>query len=200
MKNIKIYIIALSCVLCSSLYAQSNSYIEEEHKPYRTPIFSMGWGFIDGEGNPYALEASIGCNYFFKENVYAGARIGYLGASSSYYDRSTSIKSKNHLLTVPLELGYTLFSENRKWGVIPFVGAGINIGIKGKTEIKDYDDINHKIGGKIGLDGRIGLRLIISEFIISASYHAPINSKQEQFMGEDAYPEISIGWWIDKNN
>ena len=42
--------------------------------------------------------------------------------------------------------------------------------------------------------------LLISEFIISASYHAPINSKQEQFMGEDAYPEISIGWWIDKNN
>ena len=196
MKNLKLYLVIIACLFCLSMYSQSNTISKQEG--HWSTIFSMGYGFLKGSGNPWALEFSAGGNFFFKDNIYAGARIGYLGASSFYCDRYTQIKSKNHLITVPLELGYAFSPENKRWGIVPFIGAGINIGIKGKTEVKDYDNVNHKIGGKIGLDGRIGIRAIISEFVISASYHSPLNSKQEQFLGEDAYPEVSIGWWIDR--
>ena len=194
MKNFKLYLIAIGCLFCSSLYAQNNSIKEVEFKPYWSFTDAVGWGFLDGEGSPTTFRFTLGANYFFKENIYAGAQIGYLGASNHYSEGYKSIESKNHFITIPLELGYTLVTENRKWGIAPFAGLGVNIGIKGKTETEDYGDIDHEIGGKLGLSGRIGVHIILSDFIISGSYNAPLNSKQEDLFGEDAYPEVTIGY------
>ena len=83
---------------------------------------------------------------------------------------------------------------------MPFAGINANIGLTGKNKYKIYGsgggegDRKIKIGGKIGLDARLGLRLNLSEFIISGSYRIPLTDNQKKWFGEDAYPEITIAW------
>lgn len=98
-----------------------------------------------------------------------------------------------HFITIPLELGYRLTTKDRLWGVIPFAGLGFNIGLSGKSEY-DKEKTDLKIGGKLGVEARAGLRVSLHGFQIIGSYHFPMNSKQEGFFGEDAYPELAIGW------
>lgn len=156
--------------------------------------FEIGYGFLDsgGSGSAFAYEAAIGANYYFLDNVYAGARIGYNSSSvsSQIYDASY------HFLEIPLEVGYDWSTSSGKFGVIPFGGFGFNIGLKGTSEIKGLGKSKAKIGGKTGVDMRFGLRFNIMGFLLTGSYRIPLNDNQKAFFGEDAYPEISIGWLL----
>ena len=177
-------------------YAQTQTYKSRSSSsnyfnPGFIPAMEIGYGFID---DGYAYSITIGANYEFVKNLYAGARIGYNGVGYSFYEYGISFNSNAHLLSIPFELGYTIVTEN-KFGVVPFVGLGFNVGLGGKTEVNDYD-VDLEVGGKLCVDARAGLRLMLAGWTISGTYHFPLNEKQEEFFGVDAYPEISIGWFL----
>ncbi len=162
------------------------------------PAFELGYGFLQGKA--WAYKATFGCNYTFANNFYAGGQIGY--NSSNLIDRiktgkysSISQEMKMHFITIPFEVGYKAVTNDRNWGFLPFAGLGFNIGLKGEYKL-DKNKQNLKIGGKLGVEARIGLRIHLHEFQLTGSYHIPMNSKQEGFFGEDAYPELSIGFGI----
>ena len=149
----------------------------------------FGYGFIE---DAFAFKSAIGIRHSFTKSFYVGAQIAY----NHFYHTSEHYKTKMHFIYLPLETGYKFMTDNGKWGIIPFAGLGLNIGLKGKTTIDNDEEYKLKVGGKLGLEGRIGLHVSLADFILSASYHLPLNSKQEGFFGEDAYPEISIGFGI----
>ena len=165
------------------------------------PTFNTGYGFVDSDG--FSYEATIGVNYEFIPNLYVGARIGYLGGgySSSYneYGYNASFDASMHFLSIPLELGYIAVTEN-KFGIVPFVGLGVNIGLSGEAETKisgyGSEKIDLELGGELGIDARAGLRLMLAGWTISGTYHFPLNDNQKDFFGDDAYPELSIGWYL----
>ena len=154
----------------------------------------IGYGFLDNGGikgaSCFAYQATVGVNYMINDALYAGARIGYNSAHSSF----TDITSDIHMIVLPLEFGYVWGSENIK--LIPFSGLDLNIGLNGKTKFKsgNHDDEKIKIGGKLGVALNLGLRLYLWGFNLSGKYHLPINDQQKGFFGEDAYPEMSIGF------
>lgn len=162
----------------------------------------FGYGFIE---DAFALKYAIGTRHSFTKSFYVGAQIAYNHFNlhrriGGKYDNVIE-KTKMHFIYLPLETGYKFMTEDGKWGIIPFAGLGLNIGLKGKTKIDyigdDYEEeYKLKVGGKLGLEGRIGVHVSLAGFLLSASYHLPLNSKQEGFFGEDAYPEISIGFGI----
>ena len=162
-----------------------------------TWLFAMeiGYGFLDNGGiegtSCFAYQATVGANYMFNDALYAGARIGYNTAHSSFVGGTSDI----HLIVLPLEIGYIFGKGNVK--LIPFSGFDLNVGLNGKTKFKsEYQDIDEKIkiGGKIGIALNVGLRLHLWGWSLSGKYHLPINDQQKVFFGKDAYPEISIGF------
>lgn len=174
-----------------------NAEAEEEFQPYWSVVDEVGYGFLKIDG-AWACKATIGACYSFTDKFYAQGQIGY--NSCNIYDlvktgrySSVTLDSKMHFITIPLEVGYRLTTEDRLWGIIPFAGFGFNIGLNGKST---FDDVKTdlEIGGKIGVEARVGLRLTLSGFQIIGSYHAPMNSKQEDFFGDEAYPELAIGY------
>lgn len=165
------------------------------------PAFEIGYGFLKGGSGHWQFEASAGVNYYFKYGFYAGARIGYSSANSSAYIKQLSGTQdvRIHLIEVPIEIGYPIHTSNQMFGVIPFGGIDTNIGLTGKYErnkhlSSGYEKQKYKIGGKIGLGARLGVRLMIGGLNISGAYHFPLNNKQKGFFGKDAYPELSIGF------
>lgn len=148
----------------------------------------MGYGFVGK--NSFVYTATIGANYLFTPNFYAGARIGYMGSSaSSREDGDLNF----HFIDIPLELGYKLGGSV---GIIPFAGLNINIGLTGKVEDKSQKiSTDVKIGGEFGVDARLGLRLHLIGFQITGSYHFPLNDNQKIFcLKGESYPELSIGY------
>lgn len=173
-----------------------NEKSEEDFQKWGAAM-EIGYGFLEMDG-AWAYKATLGVNYSFTNYFYGQAQIGY--NSSNLNDRiktgkysSVSYEVDMHFITIPLELGYRLTTKDRLWGVIPFAGLGLNIGLSGKSKY-DKEKTDLKIGGKLGVEARAGLRVSLSGFQIIGSYHFPLNSKQEGFFGEDAYPELAIGW------
>lgn len=170
--------------------------------------YEIGYGFLPKEEglneSSYEYRATMGANYILPYGLYAGARIGY--NSSNYYSyvyaNKTSCSSdiKCHLLCIPIEIGYRfLFDSNKKIGFAPFAGIDFNIGLSGKQKIKlnkEETSEDLKIGGKIGVGGRVGLRLLLWGFNLSGTYVFPFNDKQKQFFGEKSYPELTIGFGL----
>lgn len=161
----------------------------------------IGYGFINGKDN-YTYEATVGIGYNVTRDFYLGARIGY--NSANYYSSASTdgayvnTTTNVHILRIPVEVGYKLYTEDRNFGIIPFAGLGFNIGLSGKqkneSNVLEVKDQKLKVGGKLGMDGVVGLRLNLWGFLLSGSYHLPLNKKQESWFGEDAYPMISIGY------
>ena len=104
----------------------------------------LGPGFIEDAG---AFKITIGGNYHFTKSFYVGAQIGY---NSYFYNKhfgreygNMTVDTDMHFIYLPLETGYKFMSNNGKWGIIPFAGLGLNIGLKGKTKI-DYGKNNEE--------------------------------------------------------
>lgn len=155
--------------------------------------FEIGYGFLDnggGDGSAYAYSATAGVNYYFTDAFYAGARIGY--NSSNFSDQG--IESAAHILMIPIETGYAFATQDQKFAVVPFTGFDFNIGLTGKTKIKNVGDYDMKIGGKIGVAFDLGLRVRLWGFNLSGSYHIPLNDRQEAYFGKDGYFKISLGF------
>ena len=163
----------------------------------------LGFGFIKGADN-FMYEATVGANYRLPYNIYVGARIGYNSANyiglTKYEGRSIEVEQKYHFLEIPLELGYALKNTSETLGVIPFVGFNTNIGLSGKNKLRTLgtggktESQKVKIGGKVGLGARVGVRVCLWGFDITGSYQIPLNDKQKGWFGKDAFPEISLAW------
>ena len=163
----------------------------------------LGFGFIKGADN-FMYEATVGANYRLPYNIYVGARIGYNSANyiglTKYEGRSIEVEQKYHFLEIPLELGYALKNTSETLGVIPFVGFNTNIGLSGKNKLRTLgtggktESQKVKIGGKVGLGARVGVRVYLWGFDITGSYQIPLNDKQKGWFGKDAFPEITLAW------
>lgn len=174
----------------------------EENADKWNVVFEIGYGFIPktegvtGQTN-YMYEATLGVKYNVVNGLYASMRVGY--NSANYHGRTMGVTSSNtaHFVEIPLEAGYTLETPNRQFAIAPFGGIDFNIGVSGKTEKgvgknKQSDDV--KIGGKLAMGARLGLRLRLWSFNLSGAYHFSMNKKYDIYFGKDAYPEISVGW------
>lgn len=156
----------------------------------------IGYGFLQNDNWTYRI--NIGANYVLPSNLYLGARIGYNAAMYSQhspYYQDPDLDLEYNMVGLPLEVGY--FIGSGKFGLVPFGGIDLNIGVSGKSEFShggSTDTKKLKVKGKCGVGLSLGLRLRLGEFNISGIYHLPLNEKQEMFFGEDAYPEITIGW------
>lgn len=163
----------------------------------------LGFGFIKGADN-FMYEATVGANYRLPYNIYVGARIGYNSANyiglTKYEGRSIEVEQKYHFLEIPLELGYALKNTSETLGVIPFVGFNTNIGLSGKNKLRTLgtggktESQKVKIGGKVGIGARVGVRVCLWGFDITGSYQIPLNDKQKGWFGKDAFPEITLAW------
>ena len=163
----------------------------------------LGFGFIKGADN-FMYEATVGANYRLPYNIYVGARIGYNSANyiglTKYEGRSIEVEQKYHFLEIPLELGYALKNTSETLGVIPFVGFNTNIGLSGKNKLRTLgtggktESQKVKIGGKVGLGARVGVRVCLWGFDITGSYQILLNDKQKGWFGKDAFPEITLAW------
>lgn len=166
-------------------------------------VGELGFGFIKGADN-FMYEATVGANYRLPYNIYVGARIGYNSANyiglTKYEGRSIEVEQKYHFLEIPLELGYALKNTSETLGVIPFVGFNTNIGLSGKNKLRTLgtggktESQKVKIGGKVGLGARVGVRVCLWGFDITGSYQIPLNDKQKGWFGKDAFPEITLAW------
>jgi len=163
----------------------------------------LGFGFIKGADN-FMYEATVGANYRLPYNLYVGARIGY---NSANYIGLIAIDGQNinaeqnyHLLEIPIEFGYSLKNESETLGLIPFVGFNTNIGLSGKYKQRvlgtggKEGSQKVKIGGKVGVGARIGVRVCLWGFDITGAYQIPLNNKQKGWFGKDAFPEITLAW------
>lgn len=174
-----------------------------EDKKYGKFIIAseFGYGFIKGSRN-FMYEFTIGANYTLPYNLYVGARIGY---NSANYNESIKIEGKNinaeqkcHFLQIPIEFGYSLKNESESLGLIPFVGFNTNIGWSGKYKQRilgtggEESSKKLKIGGKVGIGARVGIRVHLMSLDITGSYQIPLNDKQKDCFGKDAFPEISL--------
>ena len=163
----------------------------------------LGFGFIKGADN-FMYEATVGANYRLPYNIYVGARIGYNSANyiglTKYEGRSIEVEQKYHFLEIPLELGYALKNTSETLGVIPFVGFNTNIGLSGKNKLRTLgtggktESQKVKIGGKVGLGARVGVRVCLWGFDITGSYQIPLNDKQKGWFGKDDFPDITLAW------
>ncbi len=163
----------------------------------------LGFGFIKGADN-FMYEATVGANYRLPYNIYVGARIGYNSANyiglTKYEGRSIEVKQNYHLLEIPLELGYSLKNASETLGLMPFVGFNTNIGLSGKNKLRTFgsggkeESQKAKIGGKVGVGARVGVRVCLWGFDITGSYQIPLNDKQKGWFGKDAFPEITLAW------
>ena len=184
----------------NGLYNETNDYQKW------VGCYEFCYGFlkkIEGvKGGAGAIKATFGTNYFHSKALYTGIRIGYNSSTFTteitYTGGYENTETTCHLLCIPLELGCKLtFNESRTLGFTPFAGLDVNIGLSGKAKIKqNREETSSKldIGGKLGVGARVGLKLCLWGFNVIGAYVFPINKKQEDFFGKDAYPEVAIGF------
>ena len=146
-----------------------------------------GYGFISDE--PWQMGASLGVNMKLVKDLYLGARLGYCGV----FVYASGVDSSSHFLTIPIEVGYALGVGDKTFALIPYVGLTSNIGLAGKTKIKDYGEYKQEIGGKFALETDLGLRIRIGSYTVSATAVVPVNDICESFSGDDTYFRVSIG-------
>ena len=192
----------------------SNGKVYQEHKYDRVKnkdekvgkfefAGELGFGFIKGADN-FMYEATIGANYHLPYNLYVGARIGYNSANYigliEIDGQNINAKQYYHLLEIPIEFGYSLKNESETLGLIPFIGFNTNIGLSGKYKQRTLgtggkeESQKIKIGGKVGIGTRVGVRVYLWGFDITGSYQIPLNDKQKGWFGKDAFPEITLAW------
>lgn len=136
-----------------------------------------------------SVNGGVGIRYNITGLCYTGVQIEY----TQIQGRVEGAKMDMDFVSIPMEIGCRIVENKYGFGIAPFAGIGINIATSGELEVmmrkKSMD-----IGGKTGVDLRFGINLIVGDCIeIGARYHIPVNSRQEDFFGKDAYFSVSLG-------
>ena len=195
-------------VLSSNYSTSTNLTNKDDFTPYwKFTMEGMGIGFLKGGEKIWDI-FSIGAKRYITEKTTIGARLGYssIDINNQEYENRSWNKSEAELrfITIPVELGYLLANTEGGFEMMVFAGLGINYCLKAEssgsytlngTKYEYENDLD--LDGKIGLDGRVGIKMLFYDIIgVSASYQVPLNSKQEKFTGEDAYPKIGLSFGI----
>lgn len=193
-------------ILTTSVPAKTELKQESRYTGFTFVMDILGIGFLQKAKEEKGFSghklnfvyASSGINYYFTPKFYVGARIGW-----STFDYTLKLKGYSigvnreyHFLEIPIETGYAIRSIDEKFAVIPFVSLAGNIGISGKDKVSYSGESvteDAKIGGELGLESRIGVRLDFWNLNISVAYRFPLNKEQKDWFGKKAFPEISFG-------
>ena len=180
---------------------------DDSNLPGVEPAVFLEYGFLskmDGvSGSNYTYAFTVGGNYYFLtkgKGVFAGARIGYNSANYNMWARIEGVNqsqtSTSHFITVPVNVGYAIASENRNMSITPYAGFDFNfcVGSKNKYKAGQAPAMENKFKKKVGMDARVGLQLRIFGFNVGGSYVIPLNKNQKDYFGEDAYLAINIGF------
>ena len=148
------------------------------------------------------VDAAIGAAYYFVDNIYASAMIGYLQTSSSSYvnqiGSSTIVDVVAHNVQVPLEIGLDL--PFNKWlGVVFETGPTLYYAVSGYTKTdkekisfsKMENDYNKKIK-RFGALYKLSAGLYLAGYRLQFVYGLPLtksttDGKKKYFWG------ISLG-------
>lgn len=172
---------------------------DEEDKAGAEFAFMIEYGFLSkpemasSTSTPFTYAFTVGANYFFmhhRRGIFGGARIGY---NSATYVGIGKNKSESHFITIPICVGYTLRTVNRKWAISPQAGFDFNFCVGGKDVINDK---KYKIKKKVGVDARIGVQLDLHGFGLGCSYVFPVDKNNKKYFGEDAYVAVNIGFTV----
>lgn len=157
-----------------------------------TASFAIGYGFIPkaegADGSSYTYTVNLGANYNITNSFYVGARIGYTGLFTS----AARMNTKYHMISLPTEVGYRWFLSE-SIALVPHAGLDFNCALKGTMELgtgSNKTKTKLDIDNRLGVNGRIGLKINIRGFTVGGSY---ILSLDKNFGDNDGYPEISIG-------
>ncbi|MCD8291458.1 MAG: LysM peptidoglycan-binding domain-containing protein [Prevotella sp.] len=191
--------------------SNSNTQTYNENNDFQrwTPSFYLSYGFLPkpkgGDGiktSNMNMALSFGVNYSITESFYVGARLGFSWVLTHIKDKAYSdlnTTTEAYFINLPIELGYRIFlDDNHNTAIIPYAGIDLDYCIKNTTEIgtgksaTKYKSDNNKIG----VNGRVGLRLRFSEFCLGAAYVfvADKNLKSDYVDKTNGYFEVSLGY------
>lgn len=120
--------------------------------------------------------------------TYYSVQAGYLKMVSEVQ----SVEQTMNILSFPVEYGIR-FINSKNIGIVLFGGFGMNIGLAGEIKYSGKAT-DLEIGGRVGLDAKLGLKFVLFGVEIGGCYHSPLNCQQQMFMGDKPYPELSIGF------
>lgn len=171
----------------------------------------LEYGFLSKpegvSGSNWTYGVTVGINYFFNEigkKLFVGARVGYNSAnysmSARYQGDYVSSEMTSHFISIPLNVGYAISSDDKRFAISPLAGFDINLCVSGNQKYKvrgsyGYSDENKvKLKKKMGLDARVGAQLRLWGFDVGVSYIIPLDKNDKMYFGDDAYVALNIGW------
>lgn len=150
-------------------------------------------------GTNYSLSFSFGAEYNINKSLYVGARIGYSSVNINTLTHMggaewQNTETSNHMITLPVEIGYKFHLVEEKVILTPYAGLDFNFVVKSSLEQGIGSDKDKKTidpSDRFGANGRIGVRVGLWGFDLGCAY---VFSFDDNY-GEDAgFPEISLGF------
>ncbi|MCC8036845.1 MAG: LysM peptidoglycan-binding domain-containing protein [Bacteroidales bacterium] len=167
-------------------YLSSSSASTTEEKSRWLYMFDIGMGWPKGATS---FTAAIGGGYKVFQDLYVGARLGYLEAWDTKREGGYNTEWRNGAIVLPIDLGLSYdFNESGTCGIQPYLGFQPGISIVSKYKVKQGSKkISSKNGdtGKFCTDFHLGLRLKIYTFGVWVGYSIPIGDDQKGLMGTD---------------
>ena len=167
----------------------------------------ISYGFLSKEegteGTSYAYAFTAGINYypFIKgKGLFIGGRIGYNSANYIHlstipgYGYETS-ETQTHLISLPINAGYSFTNENKTLGISPYLGFQFDVSVKSTEKLKGVIDRKEKYkSGKFGISLNLGAAIRLYGFNITAFYALPLTKWEKTYFGEDGYFNVGIGY------
>lgn len=134
--------------------------------PGFVPAMIIQYGFIPktvkGENN-YTFSANAGGNYYITDRergLFAGVRIGYSNSQFSLYSysRGNSVSSErsSHFITLPINIGYSFATSDKRFAIIPLVAFVPNFCVS--SIMKTESNVNgHKNSNKQKFKKKTGI-------------------------------------------
>lgn len=188
----------------TALNSEQNLRNEERSDKYSKWSFAMylSYGFLPKNkgvsSTNYTYAVTVGADYNITKNFYIGARIGYNSVNlfnlvlldvADYYNTEVH----NHMIYIPLELGYRFFIIKNNFWLTPYIGLDFNYVVKSTMEQglgSNTEKISISPKNRMGLNGRVGVRLNIRGFNLGCAY---VFSMDKNFGDNSGFPEVSIG-------
>lgn len=162
--------------------------------------FGLGFPDIDG-GTTYEVFLSV--PYWVKDKetgLFASLGLGYANSSGSSSARvggySASSSYSIHLISIPLKLGYAITTEDKRFGLTPYIGFNLGITVAGDSKVKyGGEEQTYKIdAGKFAPDFRLGAYLRLWGFDLGGHFAIPISDDSKAVFGSSGYFGATIGW------
>lgn len=165
--------------------------------------YSLSYGFLPkpkGEGvsgSSFSFAMTVGANYNFTKQLYAGARIGYYTTNFNTSIRygignHTNVITDNHCIYLPVEAGYRIYL-NKNIAFVPYAGLDFSYIVKSKQEEglgsnKTKKSVKPK--DRFDTNGRIGMRISIWGIALGGAYVVPFG---DNYGDCDGFFEVSLG-------